>query len=116
MNIFALTETMNTDTWFTIKYLIVTIVFLLLLYLLSRLLVKKTRFKQSRGKSLKLVEIVFVSQDSYVYVLEFENTKYVVASNKNSIQLLDKIEIEFEQILADKVVDKELDSPQKEEE
>lgn len=78
-----------------VKYLAIIIVFLVLLYLSSRYLVKR----RTLGKKgdIKIVDSLRLGPDSFIYILETMNKRYLIAQNKNAITLLDK-ETDFEEI------------------
>ncbi len=80
------------DAWFMTKYVVIVLVFFLVLYFASQYLVSKKR--QGKTKNLRVLEFLRVAPDSMVYILDVNGTKYVVAQNRNSIQLLDKFERE----------------------
>lgn len=91
---------MTNNTWFMVKYLAIIIVFLVLLYFASRYLVR-VRAVGKKG-SIKVVDVLRLGSDSFVYIVEAMNHKYLIAHGKNSIVLLDKVadnEANFERIL-----------------
>lgn len=71
-----------------VKYLIIIIVFLVLLYLASRYLVRM----RTLGKKgdIRIVDSLRLGPDSFIYILETMNKRYLIAQNKNAITLLDR--------------------------
>lgn len=89
---------MMNRTWFMTKYLAIITVFLVLLYFASRYLIK-VRTVTKKG-SMKVIDLLRLGPDSFIYIVEAMNRRYLIAQNKNAITLLDK-ETDFEQVLTD---------------
>lgn len=82
---------LTNDTWFMIQYAFVILVFLLLLWFLSRFIIRMGRNKQ-QGKNIQLMEVVRVSQDSFVYIVRVVDKYYVVSQNKHALLHLDTLD------------------------
>ncbi|MCA0384172.1 MAG: flagellar biosynthetic protein FliO [Firmicutes bacterium] len=95
MNIFTLTIlgviNRSTDTWFTIKYVVVATVFLLLLWGLSRYVTNRHSVIV-REKNIKVIERVAISNEKSIYLFLLDGIYYLVASDKSGMTLLDKRE------------------------
>lgn len=72
------------------RYAAIMIVFLLLLYYLSKYIVKQRN--AARGVDLTVGETVRLGSDSFIYVLLYKGKKYIIAQNKQSITLIDKLD------------------------
>ncbi len=84
-------ETQISDTWFTIKYIIVATVFLFLLWGLSKYLTSKQMVRLGE-KNIKVVERIAISNDKYFYLIELDHVYYLVGSHKGGFTVIDKRE------------------------
>lgn len=97
MNIFAYTISSlsgygrSNDTWFTVKYFIVTIVFLFLLWVLSKVIINHNGPKV-RSHNMKVIERISISRDKSIILVELDGIHYLIGSDKNNMVLLDKRE------------------------
>jgi len=81
----------SSDTWFTIRYIIVATVFLFLLWGLSKYLTKR-HFVGLREKNIKVVERVAISNDKFLYLIELDKIFYLIGSDKSGMVMIDKRE------------------------
>lgn len=81
----------SSDTWFTIKYIVVATVFLFLLWGLSKYLTKKD-FTGLAEKNIKVIERIAISNDKFLYLIELDNVHYLVGCDKNGMTVIDKRE------------------------
>lgn len=72
-----------------VKYLAITIVFLVLLFVVSRSLVKFRRTGKRGG--ICITDSLRIGSDSFIYIVEAMGKRYLVAQNKNAIRLLDSL-------------------------
>lgn len=95
MNIFTYTISSlsgygrSNDTWFTVKYFIVAIVFLFLLWVVSKLIISQNGVKM-RSHNMKVIERISLSKDKSILLIELEGIHYLIGSDRNNIVLLDK--------------------------
>ncbi|MDN5351459.1 MAG: Flagellar biosynthesis protein FliO [Clostridiales bacterium] len=90
MNFFtaSIQNTQSSDLWFTIKYIIVATLFIYLLWMFSRFLTKKNHIAL-KGRRVKIVERVPLSNDKSLILVELGNIFYLIAVHKTGIVLLD---------------------------
>lgn len=84
-------ETQISDTWFTVKYIIVATVFLFLLWGLSKYLTSKQSVKLNE-RNIKVVERIAISNDKFFYLIELDKVYYLVGSHKGGFTVIDKRE------------------------
>ncbi len=79
----------SNDTWFTVKYFIVAIVFLFLLWVVSKVIISQNGVKM-RSNNMKVIERLSISKDKAILLVELDGIHYVIGSDRNNMVLLDK--------------------------
>lgn len=82
--------TIQDDTWFTIKYVIVTLVFLLMLWGISRLVMAVYGAGGKKSRHIRFVEKSPMGVNRFLLLVEVEGIYYLVGVDKNGMTLLDK--------------------------
>lgn len=90
----ATIKTGTNDTWFIVKYITITIVFLLFLYFLSRYLVGKRNVRSIGKTSLKLIDLISVTPEDIIYIAEYNEKRYIIAANKGGISKIDEFKVD----------------------
>lgn len=81
----------SNDTWFTVKYFIVAIVFLFLLWVVSKVIISQNGVKV-RSNNMKVIERISISKDKSILLIELDGIHYLIGSDRNNLSLLDKRE------------------------
>jgi len=79
----------TSDTLFTIRYVVITVIFIYLLWMFSRMISKKN-FSALKDKNIKILDRVSLSTDKNILLIELENVFYLIGVDKNGMYLIDK--------------------------
>lgn len=76
-----------------IFYLIVFIVIIILAYIWTKFIAKKKGYA-AKSKNAKLIDMIKIGNNMQIYIIKISNKVYIVATNNNSITLIDKVTYE----------------------